>query len=66
MLRLFLRVLPNDGADWVIPALIAFFPLWMAWMIGAFAFRNAVRAWATLGGANAAAFLMLWLTHHAG
>ena len=65
MLRLFLRVLPNDGADWLIPVLIAFFPLWMAWMIGAFAFRNAARAWLTLGGANAAAFLLLWLTRHA-
>jgi uncharacterized membrane protein len=64
-LRLFLRLLPNDGADWLIPVLIAFFPLWMALMIGAFAFRNATRAWMTLGGANIAAFLALWLSHHA-
>jgi uncharacterized membrane protein len=64
-LRLFLCALPDDGAAWLIPVLIAFFPLWMALMIGAFAFRNAPRAWMTLGGANAAAFLLLWLTRHA-
>jgi uncharacterized membrane protein len=60
-LRLLLHALPDDGADWLIPALILFFPLWMALMIGAYAFRNAPRAWLTLGGANAAAFLALWL-----
>jgi hypothetical protein len=65
MLRLVLRLLPNDGADWIIPALILFFPLWMALMIGAYAFRNASRAWLTLGGANAMAFLALWLVGHA-
>jgi hypothetical protein len=65
VLRLFLHTLPNDGADWLIPVLIAFFPLWMALLAGAFAFRNAVRAWMTFGGANVAAFLVLWLTHHA-
>jgi uncharacterized membrane protein len=65
LLRLFLHVLPNDGAAWLIPVLIAFFPLWMALMIGAFALRNTTRAWITLGSANAAAFLLLWLTHRA-
>jgi uncharacterized membrane protein len=65
VLRLFLFALPDHGAAWLIPVLIGFFPLWMALMIGAFAFRNATRAWVTLGGANAAAFLLLWWTHHA-
>jgi uncharacterized membrane protein len=64
ILRLLLRALPNDGADWLIPALILFFPLWMALMIGAYAFRHATRAWLTLGGANVLAFLALWLTRH--
>jgi hypothetical protein len=64
-LRLLLHVFPNDGADWLIPALILFFPLWMALMIGAYAFRSAMRAWLVLGGANAMAFLALWLTGHA-
>jgi hypothetical protein len=65
LLRLLLRALPNDGADWLIPALILFFPLWMGLMIGAYAFRNATRAWFTFGGANIAAFLMLWMMGHA-
>jgi uncharacterized membrane protein len=64
ILRLALRTLPNDGADWVIPALILFFPLWMALMIGAYAFRHATRAWLALGSANAMAFLALWLIGH--
>lgn len=64
LLRLLLHTLPNDGADWLIPALILFFPLWMALMIGAYAFRQATRAWLTLGSANAVAFLALWLTRH--
>jgi uncharacterized membrane protein len=64
-LSLLLHTLPNDGAGWLIPALILFFPLWMALMIGAYAFRNASRAWLTLGGANAVAFLTLWLAGHA-
>jgi uncharacterized membrane protein len=65
ILRLALHALPNDGADWLIPALILFFPLWMALMIGAYAFRQATRAWLALGGANAMAFLALWLIGHA-
>jgi uncharacterized membrane protein len=65
ILRLVLRALPNDGADWLIPLLILFFPLWMALMISAYAFRNATRAWLGFSGANAAALLALWLTAHA-
>lgn len=65
LLRLFLDTLPAQGEAWLIPVLILFFPLWMALMIGAYAFRNAVRAWLTLGGANALAFTALWLIRHA-
>lgn len=64
ILRLLLRALPNGGADWLIPVLILFFPLWMALMIGAYAFRNATRAWFGFGGANAAMLVALWLTTH--
>ncbi|GLQ96607.1 hypothetical protein [Dyella mobilis] len=64
-LRLLLLALPGNGADWLIPALILFFPLWMSLMIGAFAFRSAMRVWLTFGGANAAGFAALWLAGHA-
>ena len=64
LLRLLLLALGNTGSAWVIPALILFFPLWTALMIGAFAFRSAPRAWVALGGANAVAFLALWMAQH--
>lgn len=63
VLRLLLRALPNDGAACLVPALILFFPLWIALMISAYAFRNSARAWTTLGAANALAFGVLWITH---
>lgn len=65
LLSLLMRALPEEGAAYVIPALILFFPLWIAFMIGAYAFRNGTRAWLTLGTANAVAFFALWLTRHA-
>ena len=65
LLSLLLHALPREGADYIIPALILFFPLWIAFMIGAYAFRSSSRAWLTLGSANAAAFFALWLTRHA-
>ena len=65
LLRLLLRALPHDGAAYLIPVLILFFPLWFASMIGAYFFRNGARAWMTLGAANALAFSLLWLTHPA-
>lgn len=64
ILRLLMHALPNGGADWLIPVLILFFPLWMALMIGAYAFRNATRAWLGLGGANAVVLMALWLSAH--
>lgn len=60
---LLMHALPNGGA-WLIPLLILFFPLWIAFMAGAYASRNGTRAWLTLGGANAVAFLALWLLPH--
>jgi hypothetical protein len=65
LLSLLLHVLPQGGDAYVIPALILFFPLWIAFMIGAYAFRSVGHAWLTLGSANAVAFLALWLTRHA-
>ena len=64
ILRLLLRALPGGGTDWLIPVLILFFPLWITLMIGAYAFRNATRAWLTFGGANVVALLVVWLTAH--
>lgn len=65
LLSLLLHALPQGGDGYVIPALILFFPLWIAFMIGAYTFRSGTRAWLTLGGANAVAFFALWLTRHA-
>jgi hypothetical protein len=58
LLRLLLVPLPHRGADWLIPALILFVPLWIALIAAAFAFRNTARAWLTFGCANAAAFVL--------
>ena len=52
------------GGAWLIPLLILFFPLWIAFMAAAYAARSGKRAWLTLGGANALAFLALWLLRH--
>lgn len=61
-LRLTLHALPDDGANWVIPALILFFPLWLALMAGACAFRHPARAWLAFGCADIVAFLAVrWL-----
>ncbi|MBD8897592.1 hypothetical protein [Rhodanobacter sp. DHG33] len=60
---LLMRVLPN-GSAWLIPLLILFFPLWTAFMAGSYAARSGTRAWLSLGGANAVAFLALWLLPH--
>lgn len=62
LLRLMLAALPHRGAEWLIPALILFIPLWIALIAAAFAFRNAARAWVAFGCANAAAFaLTQWI-----
>ncbi|MFZ0869248.1 MAG: hypothetical protein WAM90_00840 [Rhodanobacter sp.] len=65
VLSLLLHALPDGGNAYVIPALILFFPLWIAFMIGAYALRSGTRAWLTLSAANALAFFALWLTRHA-
>jgi biotin transporter BioY len=65
VLSLLLHALPDRGDAYVIPALILFFPLWIAFMIGAFALRSGPRAWLTLGTANAVGFFALWLARHA-
>lgn len=59
LLRLLLRMLTDDGADWIIPALILFFPLWLTLATAAFACRRAWYTWTAFGCANAAAFLMV-------
>jgi uncharacterized membrane protein len=66
LLALLLHLLPNHGAALLIPALILFFPLWIAFMAGAYMFRSGMRAWLVLGAANAAAFLALWAGRAAG
>lgn len=65
LLSLLLHMLPHGGTDYLIPALILFFPLWIALMTGAYLFRSVSRAWLTLGAANALAFGALWLGRHA-
>jgi hypothetical protein len=65
LLSLSLHALSHGGDAYVIPALILFFPLWIAFMIGAYALRSGTRAWLTLTAANAMAFFALWLTRHA-
>lgn len=59
LLRLMLRALPDDGAHWLVPALILFFPLWLALITAAFACRHAWHAWAAFVCANVATFVMV-------
>ncbi|HUB88090.1 MAG TPA: hypothetical protein VMA74_00025 [Dyella sp.] len=59
LLRLVLHALPDDGAAWIVPALILFFPLWLTLMTLAIATRSTRRACAMFGCANAVAFLMV-------
>lgn len=66
VLALALIGLPQHGQAWVIPALIAFFPLWTAVMIGSFLFRSGRRAWLVLGACNVVAFGLLWSLRLAG
>ena len=66
LIALVLHLLPNHGAALLIPALILFFPLWIALMAGAYLFRSGARAWLVLGVANAATFLALWASRLAG
>lgn len=61
LLALLLHLLPGHGEAVLVPALILFFPLWTAFMAGAYMFRNGARAWLVMGGANVVAFAALWL-----
>lgn len=61
LLALVLHLLPGHGEAVLVPALILFFPLWTAFMAGAYAFRNGARAWLVMGGANLIVFAALWL-----
>lgn len=61
VLALLLHLLPGHGEAFLIPALILFFPLWTTLMAGTYLFRNGVRAWLVLGGANVTVFAVLWL-----
>jgi len=60
LLALLLQLLPDHGQAFLIPALILFFPLWTAFMAGAYMFRSGLRAWLIMSGANAAVFAALW------
>lgn len=59
LLALLMALSPAQGQGWVIPALILFFPVWVAVMAGSFLFRSGVRAWLVLGGANLLLFGLL-------
>lgn len=63
-LALALHWMPGHGQDWLIPVLILFFPLWTAVMLASYMFRTGRQAWLVLGGANLAAFALLWLSRH--
>ena len=59
LLRLMLRALPDDGASWIIPALILFFPLWWTLTAAALACRRAWHVWTTFTCANVVAFAVV-------
>lgn len=61
LLALLLYLLPGHGQAVLVPALILFFPLWTAFMAGAYMFRSGTRAWLVMGAANAVLFAALWL-----
>lgn len=64
LLALLLHWLPGHGQDWMVAALILFFPLWTGVMIASYIFRSGTRAWATLAAFNLVAFALLWLSRH--
>ncbi len=66
LLALLLHWLPGHGQAVLVPALILFFPLWIALMAGTYQFRSGTRAWLVLGVANALAFAALWASRAAG
>jgi hypothetical protein len=52
---------PGSSQGVVVPALLAFFPVYTAVMVVAYLFRTALRAWGWLAAANLAAFALLWV-----
>lgn len=51
---------PGPWRQALVPALLAFVPLWVGVAVGAFVFANGRRAWAWLSGAALAGFALLW------
>jgi hypothetical protein len=52
---------PGASQGVLIPALVAFFPVYTGVMVATYLFRSAMRAWSWLALANAAAFALLWI-----
>jgi hypothetical protein len=52
--------LPGPWQATLVPALVAFFPVWMVVMGGSFLFATGKRAWAWLGGTALAGLVALW------
>lgn len=57
---------PGTWQSALVPAMIAFLPLWMLAAIWAFAFRSGARAWLALGACALAGFALLWLLRLSG
>lgn len=50
---------PGNQEITALPAIMMAFPVWIAAMVLAFVFKNALRAWLWLGGATLACFGLL-------
>lgn len=51
---------PGPWQAGIVPASVAFFPVWMAVITGSFFFRDGRRAWAWLGGGALLSLGTLW------
>ncbi|WP_101925863.1 MULTISPECIES: hypothetical protein [Luteimonas] len=58
--------LPGPWQSTLVPGLVAFFPIWMGTAALAFAFEDAGRAWAWMGGLAALSLTALWLLQLSG
>ena len=65
-IALVLHWLPQHGQPALIPMLLLFFPAWTVAIVCAFLFRNGLRAWLTLGAADALVFALLFASRHFG
>lgn len=61
LVGLFVWFWPGSSQGVVVPALVAFFPVYTGVMGAAYLFRSASRAWAWLAAANVVAFALLWV-----